>query len=90
MVAIYRKKTHIGPGGKEVESRMKYFVVDSVEALAKFGGDPWCVRRVSLRECSARAQGPGGVRDDDGSGVAVSTVQMERAAAALSQRCGVA
>ncbi|KZV86851.1 CDC73-domain-containing protein [Exidia glandulosa HHB12029] len=41
VIAIYRKKTNIGPGGKEITSRMRYFVVDSVEALAKFGGDPW-------------------------------------------------
>lgn len=41
VIAIYRQKTHIGPGGKQYQSRMKYFVVDSVEALAKFGGDPW-------------------------------------------------
>ncbi|KAH7099821.1 RNA polymerase II-associated protein [Auriculariales sp. MPI-PUGE-AT-0066] len=42
VIAIYRKRTHIAAGGKEVETRLKYFVVDSVEALAKFGnGDPW-------------------------------------------------
>lgn len=43
VIAVYRKRTHIAPGGKEVETRMRYFVVDSVEALSKFGGDPWCV-----------------------------------------------
>ncbi|KAG8933745.1 accessory factor associated with RNA polymerase II [Tulasnella sp. 419] len=41
MIPIYRKRTHIGPGGKEIETRIKYFAVDSIDALAKFGQDPW-------------------------------------------------
>ncbi|PVG02189.1 CDC73-domain-containing protein [Serendipita vermifera] len=41
VVVIYRKKTHIEPGGRETETQIKYFVVDGIEALNKFGADPW-------------------------------------------------
>ncbi|KAG9001585.1 accessory factor associated with RNA polymerase II [Tulasnella sp. JGI-2019a] len=45
MIPIYRKRTHIAPGGKETETRIKYFAVDGTDALAKFsnhdGSDPW-------------------------------------------------
>ncbi|EKM78370.1 hypothetical protein AGABI1DRAFT_101097 [Agaricus bisporus var. burnettii JB137-S8] len=41
LIAIYRRRTHIDSSGKETESQAKYFVVDSVEALAKFGADAW-------------------------------------------------
>jgi parafibromin len=43
MIPIYRKRTHIGPGGKEVVTRMRYFIVDGTDALAKFGSDAWYV-----------------------------------------------
>lgn len=41
VVAIYRKRTHIDTSGTERISHVKYFVVDGVEALAKFGNDAW-------------------------------------------------
>jgi parafibromin len=41
LIPIYRKRTNIDPSGKETVIQAKYFVVDSVEALAKFGADAW-------------------------------------------------
>jgi parafibromin len=41
LIAIYRKRTTINSSGKETESHARYFVVDSVEALGKFGPDAW-------------------------------------------------
>lgn len=41
MIPIYRKRTHIDSSGREMESQVRYVVVDSVEALSKFGVDPW-------------------------------------------------
>ena len=41
LIAIYRKRTTIDTSGKETVTQAKYFVVDSVEALAKFGADAW-------------------------------------------------
>ncbi|KAM6500993.1 RNA polymerase II-associated protein [Amanita muscaria] len=41
VIPIYRKRVTINSGGKEVESQARYFVVDNVEALAKFGTDAW-------------------------------------------------
>ncbi|EJD46181.1 RNA polymerase II-associated protein [Auricularia subglabra TFB-10046 SS5] len=41
VIAVDRRRTHVGPGGKENTTRMRYLVVDSVEAMAKFGGEPW-------------------------------------------------
>ncbi|RDB19338.1 Cell division control protein 73 [Hypsizygus marmoreus] len=41
MIPIYRKRTNIDSSGKETETHARYFVVDSVEALAKFGADAW-------------------------------------------------
>jgi parafibromin len=41
LIPIYRKRTHIDPSGKETETHARYFVVDSIEALAKFGADAW-------------------------------------------------
>ncbi|GLB35615.1 putative RNA polymerase II-associated protein [Lyophyllum shimeji] len=41
MIPIYRKRTHIDSSGKETETHARYFVVDSVEALSKFGADAW-------------------------------------------------
>lgn len=41
MIPIYRRTTQIGAGGKEVETRVKYFAVDGVDALGKFGPDAW-------------------------------------------------
>ena len=41
LVAIYRKRQFIGAGGKQEETKMKYFAVDTLDALGKFGQDPW-------------------------------------------------
>jgi len=41
LIPIYRKRTTIDPSGKETVIQAKYFVVDSVEALSKFGTDAW-------------------------------------------------
>ncbi|KAF5387093.1 hypothetical protein D9615_002055 [Tricholomella constricta] len=41
VIPIYRKRTHIDSSGKETETHARYFVVDSVEALSKFGADAW-------------------------------------------------
>jgi hypothetical protein len=41
LIAICRKRTTIDSSGKETVSRLTYFVVDSVEALSKFGTDAW-------------------------------------------------
>ncbi|KAJ3531519.1 hypothetical protein NMY22_g8117 [Coprinellus aureogranulatus] len=41
MIPLYRKKTVIDSSGKEIETQSRYFVVDSVEALSKFGPDSW-------------------------------------------------
>ncbi|KAJ3569996.1 hypothetical protein NP233_g4689 [Leucocoprinus birnbaumii] len=41
LIAIYRRRTNIDSSGKETEIQAKYFVVDSVEALSKFGADAW-------------------------------------------------
>lgn len=41
MIPLYRKKTVIDSSGKEIETHSRYFVVDSVEALSKFGADCW-------------------------------------------------
>ena len=41
VIPIYRKRTHIESSGREMESHVRYVVVDSVEALSKFGVDPW-------------------------------------------------
>jgi parafibromin len=41
MIAVYRKRTTIDSSGRETESQARYYVVDSVESLSKFGLDPW-------------------------------------------------
>ena len=41
LIAIYRTRTTIDSSGKETVIRLTYFVVDSVEALSKFGTDAW-------------------------------------------------
>ncbi|KAF8162717.1 RNA polymerase II-associated protein [Crassisporium funariophilum] len=41
LIPIYRKRTAIDSSGKETVTQAKYFVVDSVEALSKFGTDAW-------------------------------------------------
>ncbi|KDR82037.1 hypothetical protein GALMADRAFT_135412 [Galerina marginata CBS 339.88] len=41
LIPIYRKRTTIDTSGKETVIKSTYFVVDSVEALAKFGTDAW-------------------------------------------------
>jgi len=41
VIPIYRKRTQIDSSGRETESQVRYMVVDSVEALSKFGADPW-------------------------------------------------
>ena len=40
VVVVYRNK---GGEGVEAERRVQYFVVDGIEALNKFGADPWYV-----------------------------------------------
>lgn len=41
VVVVYRRRTHIEAGGRETETKIKYFVVDGIEALNKFGADAW-------------------------------------------------
>jgi len=41
LIAVYRNHTTIDGSGKETVTRLTYFVVDSVEALPKFGTDAW-------------------------------------------------
>ncbi|KAF8735231.1 hypothetical protein AX14_002435 [Amanita brunnescens Koide BX004] len=41
VIPIYRKRVTINSSGQETESQARYFVVDNVEALAKFGADSW-------------------------------------------------
>jgi parafibromin len=41
MIPVYRKRTTIDPSGRETEQKQTYYVVDSVEALSKFGPDAW-------------------------------------------------
>lgn len=42
LIALYRRRVTIEPGsGREIETQMRYFVVDGTEALAKFGADAW-------------------------------------------------
>ncbi|KAF7346503.1 CDC73-C domain-containing protein [Mycena sanguinolenta] len=41
MIPIYRKRTSIDSSGREHETQARYGVVDSVEALGKFGPDAW-------------------------------------------------
>ncbi|KAF7972268.1 hypothetical protein HWV62_18596 [Athelia sp. TMB] len=41
LIAIYRTLTTISPSGRETSTQARYFVVDSVEALGKFGADAW-------------------------------------------------
>ncbi|PPQ71701.1 hypothetical protein CVT24_007898 [Panaeolus cyanescens] len=41
LIAVYRIRTHIDASGKEMRHKTTYFVVDSVEALSKFGTDAW-------------------------------------------------
>ncbi|KAF5367386.1 hypothetical protein D9758_003753 [Tetrapyrgos nigripes] len=41
MIPLYRKLTTIDSSGKETSTQAKYFIVDSVEALSKFGADAW-------------------------------------------------
>lgn len=40
VVVVYRNR---GGEGGEGERKLQYFVVDGIEALNKFGADPWCV-----------------------------------------------
>lgn len=41
LIPIYRKRTMIDTSGKETTIKSTYLVVDSVEALSKFGPDCW-------------------------------------------------
>ncbi|KAF8261422.1 RNA polymerase II-associated protein [Lactarius quietus] len=41
LIPIYRERTTIEPGGQARASSQRYYVVDSVEALNKFGADAW-------------------------------------------------
>jgi RNA pol II accessory factor, Cdc73 family, C-terminal len=44
LIAKYSKRTHIDSSGKETETQARYFIVDSIEVLSKFGADAWdCV-----------------------------------------------
>ncbi|KAJ3998499.1 RNA polymerase II accessory factor cdc73 family protein [Lentinula boryana] len=41
VIVIDRKLTHIEPSGKETVSQQRYIVLDSQDALTKFGADAW-------------------------------------------------
>ncbi|KAJ7644002.1 RNA polymerase II-associated protein [Roridomyces roridus] len=41
MIPIYRKRTSIDSSGREHQTQARYCIVDSVEALGKFGPDAW-------------------------------------------------
>ncbi|KAF8485630.1 RNA polymerase II-associated protein [Gautieria morchelliformis] len=41
LIPVYRRRTQVDPSGRETETRMRYFVVDGVDALKKFGDDAW-------------------------------------------------
>ncbi len=41
LIPIDRERTTIEPGGQARASAQRYYVVDSVEALNKFGADAW-------------------------------------------------
>ncbi|THV07383.1 CDC73-domain-containing protein [Dendrothele bispora CBS 962.96] len=41
LIPLYRRLTAIDSSGKETIGQTKYFIVDSVEALSKFGADAW-------------------------------------------------
>ncbi|KAI0062129.1 RNA polymerase II accessory factor [Artomyces pyxidatus] len=41
LIPIYRHRTTIDSAGRETQSSQRYYVVDSVEALNKFGADAW-------------------------------------------------
>ncbi|KAF8638874.1 hypothetical protein AX17_001929 [Amanita inopinata Kibby_2008] len=41
VIPIYRKRVTINSSGKEMETQARYFIIDNVEALAKFGTDAW-------------------------------------------------
>jgi parafibromin len=41
MIPVYRTRTTIDSAGREVHAQTRYVVVDSVEALNKFGADAW-------------------------------------------------
>ncbi|KAI0344972.1 CDC73-domain-containing protein [Trametopsis cervina] len=41
MIPIYRKRTTIDSSGRETATQARYYVVDSTEALSKFGQDAW-------------------------------------------------
>jgi parafibromin len=41
LIPVYRKRTSIDTSGKETVTQAKYFVIDSVETLSKFGADAW-------------------------------------------------
>lgn len=85
----------VGGAGNETRNA-RYFVVDSVEALSKFGGagkldEAWCVlvrntRLVLVLMPRFARQGSCGLRHDDRAGVAVQAVQVERAEGAVPQR----
>ncbi|KAL5490636.1 CDC73 [Sanghuangporus weigelae] len=41
VIPIYRTHTHIDPSGQERRTQSRYYVVDGVDALMKFGSDAW-------------------------------------------------
>jgi parafibromin len=41
VIPIYRTRTTVDSSGREISSQQRYMIVDSVEALNKFGADAW-------------------------------------------------
>jgi hypothetical protein len=67
---------------------MRYFVVDGVDALKKFGDDAWYVTCcASSLHCGTdiciSLQGQSGLRDDYGASLAIQAIQMARAEAVI-------
>lgn len=74
-------------GAGQTDKPIKYFVVDGVEALGKFGADAWFVpvpaSNTALSKSHSR-QGPSHLRYDNWASVAIQTVQMARSYTAVS------
>lgn len=63
------------------EKLTRYFVVDGVDALSKFGDDAWCVRLYYIRppiliDSFCASQGPCRLRYDDRARMAVPAIQV--------------
>ena len=91
VVVVYRNK---GSEGIEGERKLQYFVVDGIEALNKFGADPWCVPfffglllnfwwSYNVTLLCLYVQGTSGLCDDHWPGVAIPPLQVERAEAVV-------